>query len=112
MFTNDELFLQTGGKAAEEHRVFCRDGTIENPSILSSSGKLGNDRTGSVETVFTKINQLEECQSKLHKDIATVKHWLIVSILVTVLAAVAIVYVMKTDIRGFVDEQSCHFHRG
>ncbi|XP_043286137.1 motile sperm domain-containing protein 2-like [Venturia canescens] len=109
--TTEELaeFWKTGSQNAELHRIWCRDGMTEPTSILSSN-VTGSER--SLDTLFTKMSKLEENQSKLHKDLVTMKNLLLLSILLTIFAAVSIVYILGTDVRELAEEQSCHIHRG
>lgn len=106
--TGEELaeFWKMNGKNAEQHRVWCRDGTNETTSILSQGSP-----NRSIETLHSKITHLEECHSKLHKELRTVKHVMVVSIIWTVIAAIAIVYIVRSDIGQFLGgDQSCHVH--
>ncbi|KAF7988489.1 hypothetical protein HCN44_001062 [Aphidius gifuensis] len=99
-------FWKTNGKNAEQHRVWCRDGVNETTSILSQGSPNRN-----IETLHSKITHLEECHSKLHKELRTVKHVMMVSIIWTVIAAIAIVYIVRSDIGQFLGgDQSCHVH--
>ncbi|KAH0535199.1 motile sperm domain-containing protein 2-like [Cotesia glomerata] len=101
-------FWKTNGKSAEQHKVFCRDGMNESASALSSS-LTNTDRT--TDSLHAKIAHLEECHGKLHKELRNVKHVMIISIIWTVVAAVAIVYILRSDIEQVLgNDQSCHTH--
>ncbi|XP_011314035.1 motile sperm domain-containing protein 2-like [Fopius arisanus] len=109
--TAEELvdFWKTNEKSAEQHRVWCRDGTGETTSILSP-GSSGSERT--MDQLHTKLSHLEECHGKLHKELRTLKHVMIISIIWTVVAAIAIVYILRLDIGQIITgDQSCHLHR-
>ncbi|KAK0081503.1 hypothetical protein PV325_012053 [Microctonus aethiopoides] len=111
--TVEELadFWKTNGKTAEQHRVWCRDGTIQTTSILSSTLPNNNDRT--TDTLYTKITHLEECHSKIHKELRTLKYVMMLSIIWTVVAAIVIVYIVRSDIEQVLgSDQSCQIHRG
>ncbi|XP_034942102.1 motile sperm domain-containing protein 2-like [Chelonus insularis] len=102
-------FWKTNGNSAEQHRVWCREGGTETGSILSSS-TISNDRVS--DNLYAKIAHLEECHTKLHKDLRTLKHVMIVSIIWTVIAAITIIYILRSDIENVLgSEQSCHMHR-
>lgn len=60
-----------------------------------------------------QLSHLEECHGKLHKDLRTLKHVMIISIIWTVVAAFAIIYILRSDIGQILTgDQSCHVSRG
>lgn len=108
-------FWKIGGKAAEQHRLRCSDGGYENDEVqksnsILSSGMTGSDR--SADKLFSKIVHLEESHSRLHTELIFLKRLQLISIILAVLMAMAIVYILRSDIRNSADQQDCHLHRG
>ncbi|XP_024936528.1 motile sperm domain-containing protein 2 isoform X2 [Cephus cinctus] len=113
--TSQELteFWKTGGKGAEQHRLGCTDGGTENGEVRSSI--LSNSAAASdrgVDKYFSKITQLEDNHRQLHVELTNMKRLQIISIMLTVLLAMAIVYILRSDIRNAAEEQYCHMHHG
>ncbi|XP_076169948.1 motile sperm domain-containing protein 2-like isoform X2 [Ptiloglossa arizonensis] len=100
--------------AAEQYRLRCCDGETENFEVHKSndlsSGISDNGRT--VDTLFYKISQLKESNTKLHNDIIFLKHLIMFSIIMGILMAVMIVSFLRIDIQNSVNGDSCHMTHG
>ncbi|XP_048515667.1 motile sperm domain-containing protein 2-like isoform X2 [Athalia rosae] len=106
---------KTSGKNAKQHRLGCAGagGENEEPSksaLYSNSGSNG-DRT--IDRLVSRVTQLEDCHSRHHAELLFVKRLQIqvqlISIALIVFMAIAIVYILRSDIRNAAD-QVCH-HR-
>lgn len=99
-------------KPAEEHRLSCCDGVNENNevqktySILSSGSKEEQQHT--VDALHYKITHLEQNFNKLYKEL---KYLQIFSIILTVLMAIAVIYVLRNDVQN-TDLENCDIHHG
>lgn len=82
---------------AEERRLKCC-------SILSTNTKEENQQT--IDALHYQVNRLEQSCNKLYKEL---KYLQVFSIILTVLMAIAIIYILKSDIQN-VDLQNCHIH--
>lgn len=107
--------LWKSGKPAEQHKLRCYDGLADNNAAqkshtMLSSGGLESDRT--IDILFSKISRLEENYGKLRREITSLKYLLLLSIIMVGLAAVAIIYILRVDIKNFMDQQACHIHHG
>ncbi|KAF7385774.1 motile sperm domain-containing protein 2-like [Vespula maculifrons] len=99
------------GKPAEQHRLRCCDGANENNEVqktysILSSGSIEENRT--IDTLCSKVIHLEENCNKLYKEL---KYLQIFSIILTVLMAIAVIYILRSDIQN-ADLENCHIHRG
>ncbi|KAK2576563.1 hypothetical protein KPH14_005236 [Odynerus spinipes] len=98
------------GKPAEQHRLRCCDGTSENNevqktySILSSGSKEEYHHT--VDALCYQVSRLEQNCNQLYKEI---KYLQIFSIIMTVLMAIAVIYILRNDIQN-ADLENCHIH--
>ncbi|XP_076170048.1 motile sperm domain-containing protein 2-like [Ptiloglossa arizonensis] len=101
--------------AAEQHRLRCCDGETENFEVhkshdILSSGISDNGRT--IDTLFYKISQLKESNTKLHNDIIFLKYLIMFSIIMGILMAVMIVFFLRIDIQNSVNGDACHMTHG
>lgn len=104
-------------KPAEEHRLGCCDGGFENNEVQKlQSMSSGMSENGHIDILYRKITHLKETNAKLHNDVAFLKYSLFLSILVTIVTAITIVYILKIDIKHFMDQHSYretgHIHNG
>lgn len=103
------------GMPAEEHKLSCCDELTDNNDAQKShnmfaSGGLENDRT--LDVLFSKVSRLDESYGELCKEITTLKYLLWLSIIMLGLVAIAIVYILRVDMKNFTAEQACHIHHG
>lgn len=56
------------------------------------------------------MNRLEENYGKLRGEIVTVRYMLLIYMILTIVIAILLVYVVKTDIKNSMDQQNCHIH--
>lgn len=99
----------------EQHKLRCYNGLIDSNetqkthSILSS-GMSENGKT--MDAIFCKMSQLKESNAKLQNDVTVLKYSLLFSIMVTILVAIMIVHVLRTDMENSLDQEACHIPHG
>lgn len=110
--TAQELMaIWKSGKPAEQHRLRCYDGANENNEVqktysILSSGSTDENRM--MDALCSKVIHLEENCNKLYKEL---KYLQIFSIILTIVMAVAIIYILRNAIQN-TDLENCHIHRG
>lgn len=59
-----------------------------------------------------QMSQLKESNAKLQNDVTVLKYSLLFSIMVTILVAIMIVHVLRTDMENSLDQEACHIPHG
>lgn len=111
--TQELTALWKSEKPTEMHKLRCCNGNNENSEMQKSystltSTMVGNDRN--VDIFFSKMNRLEENYGKLRNEVTTIKYMLFISMLLTIIIAVLLIYALKIDIPNSMDQQDCHIH--
>ncbi|EZA54168.1 hypothetical protein DMN91_000417 [Ooceraea biroi] len=98
-------------KVTEMHRLRCTNGNNENNEIQKSYSTLisaapGSDRN--IDAFFSRMNNLEKIYGKLHGEVTTVKYMLFISVMLTVLIAILMIYFLQMDPIFDSAQQDCH----
>ncbi|XP_046734885.1 motile sperm domain-containing protein 2-like [Diprion similis] len=102
---------KTLGKSAQQHRLRCaglgsENGDTSKSNLYANNSGSSGDR--SLDRLFSKVSQLEDCQNKLHADLVFSKRLQLISIALIVLMAIAVIYILRSDIRNAADQVCYH----
>ncbi|XP_033352538.1 motile sperm domain-containing protein 2-like isoform X1 [Bombus vosnesenskii] len=97
-------------KPAEEHKLRCCDGGITSNETSKLHSTSGLSETGQIDILSRKIAHLKDSHTKLYNDVVFLKHLLFFSMIVTIIMAIVVIYILKVDIKNFMDQQVCDMH--
>ncbi|XP_069671502.1 motile sperm domain-containing protein 2-like [Periplaneta americana] len=97
-----ELWKQTSGKTVEQRRLRCSlsaPGAVRNGTAFGTTSTMDLDRQ--VAQLTSAVSRLSECQSRLHLEIRRTQKLQWLTIIVTLLVGVALVYFFGQDSQDF-----------
>lgn len=97
-----EIWKQTSGKAVEQRRLRCSlsaPGVVKNGNVCGSANSVDADRQ--IAQLISEVSRLTECQSRLHLEIRRTQKLQWLTIIVTLLVGVALIYVFTEESQDF-----------